>query len=104
MCYSTLKKVAGIDADTDMCKRVLQRQVKQILNSSNPSGFTEIYFPWGGRMEPIIQVDGVDQDDAYIYVFVVMASQIYFQQRAEWEKRRNTPTTGARTRVGMRMC
>lgn len=91
MVYGTLKGVAGIKVDTDMCKRVLQLQVKRVLDLENPSGFQEIRFPWGGRLEPIIQVDLVDQDDAYIYVFVVMASQVYFQQRADMEKRRNMP-------------
>lgn len=97
MGYGTLKKTAGVDVNTDMCRRVIQAQVKTVLERENPSGFSNVRFPRGGRFEPIIQIDEVMQDDAYVYIFSALASDAYFSQKAEWESRRNLLTMGADT-------
>lgn len=85
--YGTLKKTAGVELDLELCSRVIQTQIKAVLTRSNPSGFSTVHFPWGGKIVPILQVDEVLQDDAYIYVLVVISSNQYFQQKAEWMNR-----------------
>lgn len=87
MGYGALKKTAGVDVDLEMCRRVIQAQVKMVLERENPSGFTNVRFPRGGRFEPVIQIDEIMQDEAYVYIFAALASNEYFCQKAEWSNR-----------------
>jgi len=95
--YGTLKKTAGSVLDLDLCERVIQAQIKTTLYRENPSGFSEVRFPWGGKLVPVIQVDEVRQDDAYIYVMVVLASDTYFKQKSHLENQRTMLMTGTDT-------
>ena len=81
--FGALKKTAGIDLDENLCKRAIQAEVKRVLERENPAGFSEVRFPYGGTFEPIIQIDEVLQDEAYIYILVVIASNAYFRQRRD---------------------
>ena len=44
---------------------------------------SEVRFPYGGTSEPIIQIDEILQDDAYIYILAVIASNAYFRQKRD---------------------
>lgn len=83
--FGALKKTAGIDLDENLCRRVIQAQVKTVLERENPAGFSNVRFPYGGTFESIIQIDEVLQDDAYIYILTVIASNAYFCQRRDWK-------------------
>lgn len=83
--FGALKKTAGVEVDLSLCQRVIQAQVKSVLERENPAGFSNIRFPYGGRLEPVIQIDEVMQDDAYLYVFAVIATKSYFQ----WKNQAN---------------
>lgn len=83
--FGALKKTAGVDINEDLCKRVIQAQVKSILERENPAGFSNVRFPYGGRLEPVIQIDEILQDDAYVFIFAVIASEVYFRQKFDWK-------------------
>ena len=83
MGFGALKKTVGVDLNENQCKRAIQAEVKRVLERENPAGFSEVRFPYGGAFEPIIQIDEVLQDDAYIYILAVIASNAYFRQRRD---------------------
>ena len=56
-------------------------QVKTVLERDNPSQFTEIRYNNHGTFEPVIQIDEVQDGEAYIHIFVVIASNTYFKNR-----------------------
>lgn len=97
MKYKLLKQNANIPVDTALCARVIQAQLKTVLERENPSGLASVRFQWGGRMEPIIQVSSVTDGEAFLYVFTSIASAEYFKQKSEWESRGNLLATGADT-------
>lgn len=89
MKFKVLKQNATTPIDKDLCRSVIQAQVKSVLGRENPSGFANVRFERGGTFVPIIQVDEVLPGDAFVYLFVAIASQEYFQQKADWENRKN---------------
>lgn len=93
--FGTLKKTAGTELDLDLCQRVIQAQVTRVLERENPSGFSQVRFPYGGRFHPIVIVDEVLQDDIELYVLAVIASEVYFKQKANWDRQGNSLVRGA---------
>ena len=89
MKFKILKQNAASSIDKELCRSVIQAQIKSVLERDNPSGFANIRFQRGGTFVPIIQVDEVLPGDAFVYLFVVIASQEYFQQKTDWENRKN---------------
>lgn len=89
MKFKLLKQNAARPIDKDFCRSVIQAQVKSVLGRENPSGFANVRFQRGGTFVPIIQVDEVLPGDAFVYLFIAIASQEYFQQKADWENRKN---------------
>ena len=84
MKFKVLKQNAAASIDKELCRSVIQAQVKSVLERDNPSGFSNVRFQRGGTFVPIIQVDEVLPGDAFVYLFVAIASQEYFQQKADW--------------------
>lgn len=93
MKFKVLKQNAAAAVDKELCRSVIQAQVKSVLERNNPSGFANTRFQRGGTFVPIIQVDEVLPGDAFVYLFVVIASQEYFQQKTDWENRKNVLPT-----------
>lgn len=89
MKFKALKQNAATPIDKELCRSVIQAQVKSVLLRDNPSGFANTRFQRGGTFVPIIQVDEVLPGDAFVYLFVAVASEEYFRQRADWENRKN---------------
>ena len=89
MKFKVLKQTATSPIDKDLCRSVIQAQIKSVLERENPSGFVNVRFQRGGTFVPIIQVDEVLPGDAFVYLFIAIASQEYFQQKADWENRKN---------------
>lgn len=95
MKFKVLKQNAASPIDKELCRSVIQAQVKSVLGRDNPAGFSNVRFERGGTFVPIIQVDEVLPGDAFVYVFTAIASQEYFQQKADWQNRSNVlPTEG----------
>lgn len=97
MKYKVLKQNTTNSIDKELCQSVIQAQVKSVLEGNNPSGFANVRFQRDGIFVPIIQVDEVLPGDVFLYLFVVIASNEYFQQRTDWENRKNVLPTGANT-------
>lgn len=97
MKFKVLKQNATASIDKELCRSIIQAQVKSVLVRDNPSGFSNIHFQRGGTFVPIIQVDEVLPGDAFVYLFVAIASQEYFQQKADWQNRKKMLPTGADT-------
>lgn len=97
MKYKALKKSVDAPIDEKTCRRIIQAQVKTTLERSNPSGFANIRFTWGGRAEAIIQIDEILNGDAYIYIFAIVSSSQYFHQKCNWKNRKNAPPTEVNT-------
>ena len=97
MKYKVLQQNATGFIDKELCHSIIQAQIKSVLEGSNPSGFANARFQRGGIFVPIIQVDEVLPGDAFLYLFVVIASHEYFQQKTDWENRKNVLPTGANT-------
>lgn len=95
--FKVLKQNATASIDKELCRSVIQAQIKSVLARDNPSGFANIHFQRGGTFVPIIQVDEVLPGDAFVYLFVAIASQEYFQQKADWQNRKNMLPTGTDT-------
>lgn len=93
--FRVLKQNATTPIDKELCRSVIQAQVKSVLGRENPAGFANVRFQRGSTFVPIIQVDEVLPGDAFVYLFVAIASQEYFQQKSDWENRKNTLPTGA---------
>ncbi len=89
MKYKARKLSATTAIDVDRAKRVIQDQIKTVLDRDNPSKLTETNYNYYGELVPVIQVAEVKDDDAYIYVYICMASDVYFKQ-VEAEKRAST--------------
>lgn len=89
MKYKVLKKNVATSVDTDQCRRIIQAQVKTVLERDNPSGFAVVRFQRGSGFEPIVQIDEIMDGDAYIYIFAAIASDQYFRQKAQWKNRSN---------------
>ena len=97
MKFKVLKQTATSPIDKDLCRSVIQAQIKSVLERENPSGFVNVRFQRGGTFVPIIQVDEVLPGDAFVYLFIAIASQEYFRQKVDWENRKNMLPTGANT-------
>lgn len=97
MKFKVLKQNAATSIDKELCRSVIQAQVKSVLERNNPSGFANIRFQRGGTFVPIIQVDEVLPGDAFVYVFTAIASEEYFRQKADWENRQNVLPIAANT-------
>lgn len=93
MKFKVLKQSATTSIDKELCRSVIQAQVKSVLARENPAGFANVRFQRGGTFVPIIQVDEVLQGDAFVYLFIAVASQEYFQQKSDWQNRKNTLPT-----------
>ncbi len=92
--YKARKLAATTNIDVEQARRVIQAQVATVLDRDNPSKLTETNYNYYGQLVPVIQINEVRDDDAYIYIYVVMASDTYFKQ-VEAEKRDNTLHTQA---------
>ena len=92
--YKALKQSSTANIDVEQARRVIQTQVGTVLDQDNPSKLTEINFDHYGHFVPVIQIAEVKDDDAYIYIYVVMASHTYFKQK-EAENRASTLHTEA---------
>lgn len=95
MKFKVLKQSATTPIDKELCRSVIQAQIKSVLERDNPSGLANTRFQRGGTFVPIIQLDEVLPGDAFVYLFVVIASQEYFQQKTDWQNRKNMLPTGA---------
>lgn len=93
--YKALKQKSA-SIDVDLARRVIQQQVATVLDRENPSKLTEINFNHYGHLVPCIQIDEIKDDDAYIYIYVVMASKTYFAQK-EREARNRVSTLHTET-------
>lgn len=87
--YKAPKKNAAIAIDTVLCKRIIQAQVKTVLERDNPSGFSAVRYQYGSSFVPIIQIDEIKDGDIFIYIFATIASEAYFKQKSAWSNRRN---------------
>lgn len=83
------RKLTTANIDVEQACRVIQAQVGTVLDRDNPSKLSEINFNYYGQLVPVIQIAEVKDDDAFIYIYVVMASDTYFKQK-EAEKRAST--------------
>lgn len=92
--YKARKLAATTNIDVEQARRVIQAQVGTVLDRDNPSKLSEINFNYCGHLEPVIQIAEVKDDDAYIFIYVVMASDTYFKQK-EAENRASTLHTQA---------
>ena len=93
--YKAIKQRADALIDTDFARSVIQNEVKTVLSRDNPSGFANIHFVWHGATKPIIQIDQIENDDksAYIYIYAVISDYHYFQQKSEWDKKKDALPT-----------
>ena len=91
--FKVLKQNAATPIDKELCRSVIQAQVKSVLTRENPAGFSNVLFQRGGTFVPVIQVDEVLPGDAFVYVFTAIASKEYFQQKSDWENRKNALPT-----------
>lgn len=90
MKYKVKKKKATQRIDEAHAARIIQAQVKTVLQRKNPSRYADIWFPYRGVSEPILQIADVkDEGGAYIYIYVVQASKTYFEQKANEEDNEN---------------
>lgn len=87
--YKARKLSATTSIDEEMICRAIQTQVAIVLEQDNPSKLTEIHHDYHGHLVPKIQIEEVKDDDAYIYIYVVMASKTYFKQKED----ENNPNT-----------
>lgn len=94
--YKALKLSSTATIDVEQACRIIQAQVETVLDRDNPSKLTEINTFCLGCFESVIQIAEVKDDDAYIYIYVVMASDTYFKQK-EAENRASTLHTEADT-------
>lgn len=97
MKFKVLKQNATAPIDKELCRSVIQAQVKSVLGRENPAGFANVRFQRGGTFVPVIQVDEVLPGDAFVYVFIAIASQEYFQQKIDWDNRKNVLPIGDNT-------
>lgn len=81
--YKAPKKNVMDKIDEAQARRVIQAQVKTVLERDNPSRFTEIRYNNQGSFVPIIQIDEVQDGEAYIHIFAVIASDTYFKNRKQ---------------------
>lgn len=93
--YKALKQKSA-SIDVDLARRVIQEQVATVLDRDNPSKLTEINFNHYGHFVPCIQIDEIKDDDAYVFIYVVMASKTYFAQK-EQEARKRVSTLHTET-------
>ncbi len=94
--YKARKLAATTNIDVEQARRVIQAQVATVLDRDNPSKLTETNYNYYGQLVPIIQIHEVKDNDAYVYIYVVMASDTYFKQK-EAEERASTIRTEADT-------
>ena len=87
--FKARKLSATTKIDVEQARRIIQAQVATVLDRDNPSKLTEINYNYYGQLMPVIQINEVRDDDAYIYIYVVMASDTYSKQ-VEAEKRAST--------------
>lgn len=92
--YKARKLSSTTAIDVEQARRVIQAQVGTVLDRENPTKLTEVNFNYYGQLVPVIQIAEVKDDDAYIYIYVVMASDTYFKQK-EAENRASTLHTQA---------
>lgn len=79
--YLIRKISAETIIDTDTAQRVLQRELKMILDAENPAGFDKVRFVYGGVDECILQIDHISQEDSYVFLYCSFASEEFFKLR-----------------------
>lgn len=89
------KKKPGITFDTALAMRVLQAQIKTVLERDNPSRLSAISYNDNGVLKPVFQVADVDDGDVFVKFYIVTASDVYFRQKHYDEERRDTIKTEA---------
>jgi len=87
--YKARKLAATTNVDVEQARRVIQTQIATVLDRDNPSKLTETNYNYYGQLVPVIQISEVRDDDAFIYLYVVMASDSFFKQK-DAETRGNT--------------
>ena len=80
--YRLPKKNATISIDTVLTRRVLQREIQSVIESDNPGSFINTRIVHGGITECIVQVDKISDGDAFAYLYCVIASETYFNQKS----------------------
>jgi len=84
--YKARKLSTTTNIDIEQARRIIQAQIATVLDRDNPSKLTETNFNYYGQLVPVIQVEEVRDDDAYIYLYIVMASETYFKQMEAQER------------------
>lgn len=97
MKFKVLKQNATTPIDKDLCRSVIQAQLKSVLSRENPSGFANVSYGHNGTFVPILQLDEIIIGDAFVYLFVAIACKEYFQQKSDWENRKNVLPIAANT-------
>ena len=81
MKYRLPKQNASNALDENLIHRVLQREIQVVLETENPGKFDKVRFVRGGSYECVIQLEKPIDNDAYCYVYAVIASDEYFRTR-----------------------
>lgn len=86
-------RLPGVDdtsktVDPKRVQEVLQTEVRNVLKDKNPANMTPAVLVHNGVTDCIIQIDEVELSDDYVYVFCVLATDEYFAQRQEQQKRK----------------
>lgn len=76
--------------DPKRVQEVLQTEVRNVLKDKNPANMTPAVLVHNGVTDCIIQIDEVELSDDYVYVFCVLATDEYFAQRQEQQKRKKS--------------
>lgn len=91
--YRLLKKNATVAIDEAVAQRVLQNELRMVLDNDNPAGFDRVRFVYGGVDECVLQVAHITQGDLYLYVYLCYASEEYFSQREREVEQHDTADT-----------
>lgn len=91
LVYKALKRSTA-PIEIPLYLRTIQNAVAMTLSQDNPAGFPDINIEFGDKSFPVIMVDEVKDEDAYIYIFAVICTRKYLKKKFDSENNTEPPT------------
>lgn len=87
MKFKLHKQRSTTNFDKAFAMEVLQNEVESVMRKHNPSKLAKLYYPYGGVLKSTVQVADIDDGNAFVYIYVVLAlTDTYFIQKANDER------------------
>lgn len=87
MKYKLRKQRSTTNFDKAFAIEAFQNEIESVMRKYNPSKLAKHYYPYGGVLKSTVQVADIEDGNAFVYIYVVLAmTDTYFVQKANDER------------------